>query len=68
MEISAEELQFKLFRLHQDGLQIPEYETILQKLGELSRELGEEKKELDYWCERLRELAVCRNALAAAEE
>ena len=63
MEISAGELQYRLFRLYQDGISIPEYEKISEKLREFSRELGDARKDMDYWCERLTELGICRDAL-----
>lgn len=68
MEISAMELHYRLFRLLQDGLVIPEYDKIVGKLGEFSKEFGEKRKDIDFWCEKLKELEVCRNALDTGEE
>ena len=68
MQISAGELEYKLFKLYQDGITIPEFEKISKKLKELSNELGDERKDIDYWCERLSELKVCRGTIEAMEE
>jgi len=68
MEISAGELGYKLFRLYQDGITIPEFEKIAKKLKELSNELGDVRKDIDYWCERLSELKACRGTLDSMKE
>ena len=67
MELSAEELRFKVFKLHQQGIIIPEYEEIIGKLREFSRELGDIKKDINYWCDRLMELEICRGAIESME-
>lgn len=68
MDISAGELEYKLFRLYQDGITIPEFDKIAKKLKELSNELGDVRKDIDYWCERLSEFKACRGTLEAMKE
>ena len=67
MELNAEELRFKIFKLHQQGIIIPEYEKIIVELRQISQELGDIKKDLDYWCGRLTELEICKGAIESIE-
>ncbi len=68
MELSADELRFKLFKLHQDGITIPDYEQMALKLREFAEEMGDTRKDLDYWCERLKELEICRKAIESMDD
>ncbi|MBN2325264.1 MAG: hypothetical protein JXQ30_16155 [Spirochaetes bacterium] len=66
MELTADELRFKLFKLYQDGLVIQDYEKVVQKLAELEKKTGGKRMSIDGWCDILAELEVCRGALDTA--
>jgi hypothetical protein len=66
MELTADELRFKLFKLYQDGVVIPDYEKVMQKLTELEKETGGRRRSIDGWCGMLSELEVCKSALDTA--
>jgi hypothetical protein len=46
----------KLKMLDQKGLRIPHYERAVWMLEEFVRTMRDEKRELDFWCDRLVEL------------
>ena len=56
MVISAGELMLKLKLLEQKGIRIPHYEQVIWMLEEFVRTMGDQKRELDFWCDRLVEL------------
>ncbi|UCB46662.1 MAG: hypothetical protein JSV25_04370 [Spirochaetota bacterium] len=70
MEFSAEELRFCILKLHQKGINIPEYEKLISKLQELAQKLGDTKGDIDFWCEneRLAELEFCRDKIESMNE
>jgi len=68
MKLTADELRFKIFRLHQEGIKIPDYDKVVQKLTELEKETGGIPRSIDDWCSTLAELEVCKGALSADED
>jgi hypothetical protein len=68
MELTADELRFKIFRLHQEGIVIPDYDKVVQKLAELEKKTGGARRSIDDWCNTLSELEVCKSALSADED
>ena len=65
MIVSAGELLLKLKLLDQKGIRIPNYERVIWMLDEFVRTMGDEKRDLDFWCDRLVELDAFRDEIGS---
>jgi hypothetical protein len=63
MIISAGELLLKLKLLDHQGIRIPNYEQVIWMLEEFMRTMSDEKRDLDFWCDRLVELDAFRDEI-----
>ena len=68
MKLTADELRFKIFRLHQEGIVIQDYDRVVKKLTELEKETGGIRRSIDDWCSTMTELEVCKSELSADKD